>query len=42
MHCEARQVLRDLFSANQKNSSEVTFVAGAIKINLRNLKPSYD
>ena len=27
MHCKARQVLRDLFSINQGNDLEVTFVA---------------
>ena len=32
MHYKARQVLRNLFSANQGN------VAGATKINLKNLK----
>ena len=26
-HCKARQVLRDLFSTNQGNGSEMTFVA---------------
>ena len=36
MHCKARQVLRDLFSTNQQN--EMTFVARASKINLKNLK----
>ena len=38
MDCKARQVLRDLFSTNQGNGSEMTFVAGASKINVRNLK----
>ena len=38
MHCKARQVLRDLFSANQGYGSEMTFVAGATKVNLKNLK----
>ena len=35
--CKARQVLRDLFSTNQRNGSDVTFVA-TTKINLKNLK----
>ena len=38
MHCKAWQVLRDLFSTNQGNGSEIRFVAGATKINLKNLK----
>ena len=38
MHCKARQLLRDLFSTNQGNGSEMIFVAGATKINLKNLK----
>ena len=38
MHCKDRQVLCNLFSANQGNGSEITFVAGATKINLKNLK----
>ena len=38
MHCKARQVLRDLFSIKQGNASEVTFVAWATKVNLKNLK----
>ena len=41
MHCKARQVLHDLFgsfSINQRNGSEITFVAGATKVNLKNLK----
>ena len=37
MHCKARQVLRDLFSINQGNGSEMTFVAGATKVILKNL-----
>ena len=28
--------------ANQENGSEMTFVADATKINIKNLKPSYD
>ena len=28
-HCKARHVLRDLFSTNQGNVSDTTFVAGA-------------
>ena len=31
MHCKARHVLRDLFSTNQRNGSEVTFVAKDIQ-----------
>ena len=38
MHCKARQVLRDLFSTDQGNGSDMTFVAGATKINLKNVK----
>ena len=38
MHCKARQVLRDLFSTNQGNGSEMTFVAGATKVHIKNLK----
>ena len=38
MHCKARHVLHDLFSTNQGNGSEMTFMAGATKINLKNLK----
>ena len=38
MHCKARQILRDLYSTNQGNGSEIIFMAGATKINLKNLK----
>ena len=38
MHCKARKVLRDLFTISQGNGSEMRFVAGATKINLKNLK----
>ena len=38
MHYKTRQVLRDLFCANQENGSETIFVAEATKINLQNLK----
>ena len=38
MHWKTRQVLQDLFSANQENGSEVTFVAGATKFNTQNFK----
>ena len=38
IHCKAKQVLRDLFSINQENGSDVTFNAGATKGNLKNLK----
>ena len=37
-HCKARQVLHDLFSADQGNGSDIAFVAGATKINLKNLE----
>ena len=36
MYCHARQVLRDLVNTNQGN--EMTFVTGASKSNLKNLK----
>ena len=38
MHCKCRNVLRDLFSPNQGNRSDMTFVPGVTKINLKNLK----
>ena len=38
MHCKARQVLRDLFSINQRNSSEMIFVVEATRVNLKILK----
>ena len=38
LRCTARQVLRDLFSTNQGNGSEMTFGVGATKVNLKNLK----
>ena len=38
MHCKVRRVLRDLFSINQGNSSEMTFVVEVTKVNLKNLK----
>ena len=38
MHYKAKQVLRDLFSINEGNGSDVTFNAGATKVNLKNLK----
>ena len=38
MHCKARQVLRDLFGTNQGNVSKMTFVAGATKVHVKNLK----
>ena len=37
-YCKARQVLHDLFSADQGNGSDMAFVAGATKINLKNLE----
>ena len=37
-YCKATQVLRDLCSANQVNGSEMSFVAGATKINLKKFK----
>ena len=36
--CKVRYVLCDLCSTNQENGSEITFVAGATKINIKNLK----
>ena len=38
MGCNTRQVLHDLFSANQGNVSEIIFMAAATKISLKNLK----
>ena len=38
MQCKARQFLRDLLSTDQGNGSDMTFVAGATKINLKNVK----
>ena len=38
MHYKAKQVLGDLFSINEGNGSDVTFNAGATKVNLKNLK----
>ena len=38
MHCQGRQVWRNLFSSNQGNGSEITFVAEATKIGLKYLK----
>ena len=38
IHCKARHDLRNLFSANQWNGSGMTYVAGATKIDLKNLK----
>ena len=38
MHGKAKQVFHNLFSTNQGNSSDMTFMAGATKINLKNLK----
>ena len=38
MHCKARQFLRDLFSTNQGNGSEMTFVPGTNKVHIKNLK----
>ena len=35
---KARQVLRDLFSTNQENGSEMTFVTIATKTNVKYLK----
>ena len=37
MYCKARPVVHDLFSINQRNGSEMTFVAEATKVNLKNL-----
>ena len=38
MCCNTRQVLRNLFSANQGNGSKMKFMATATKINFKNLK----
>ena len=38
MQCKARQVLRELFSTNQGNGPEMTFVPGTNKVHLKNLK----
>ena len=38
MHCKAKQVLCNLFSTDQENGSEMTYVAGTTKINLKDLK----
>ena len=38
MHCKSRQILRDLFSTNQGNGSEMLFVVGTTKFKLKNLK----
>ena len=38
MQCKARQVLRNLFGTKQANGSDMTFVAEAFKINLKNFK----
>ena len=37
-HCKPRQVLRNLFSTTQGNGSEITFVARATKVYVKNLK----
>ena len=37
-HCKARHVSGDLFGINQGNVSEITFVAGATKINVKNFE----
>ena len=42
MHYEARHVLLDVFSTNQGNSFETTFVARATKSTSTFEKPSYD
>ena len=38
MHFKARHVLCYLFSTNHENGSEMAFMAGATRINLKNLK----
>ena len=38
IHCRARKGLPDLLSTNQRNDAEMTFLAGATKSNLNNLK----
>ena len=37
MDCKARQVLHDLFSTNQGNGSEMTFVPGTNQVHIKNL-----
>ena len=36
-HCKAKQVLCDLFSTNQGNGSEMTFMTAGTKFNLKKL-----
>ena len=36
IHCKAIHVLHDIISTNQGNNSEMAFMAGATKINLKN------
>ena len=38
MHRKARHILCDLFSSNRRNGSDMTFVAGVTKIDLKNLE----
>ena len=38
IHCKTRQILSDLFSTNQVNGSEMTFLAEANKLQIKNLK----
>ena len=38
VHFKARQVIHNLFNTNQVNGLEMTFMEGATKINLKNLK----
>ena len=38
IHCKAGEFLRFLLSTTQENDLEVTFLAGATKVNLKNLE----
>ena len=38
IQCKGRQVLLDPFSTNQGTDSDMTFVAGVTKINLKSLE----
>ena len=38
MRDKARQLLRNLLNANQGNGPETTFLAGATKVNLKNME----
>ena len=38
IHCKTRNVLHDPFSTNKENGPDMTLVAGATKINPKDLK----